>query len=68
LFRLLLFLAFFAIGIDLLHSLRALRFFHGIIGLIENGGEMIVVSLILYTFFKGYVFEGQSKGSPLSSG
>jgi len=55
LFKLLFLFAFFAVVVDLLHGMIAMRYVHGLIGLIESGGEMIVISLILVTIFKYYV-------------
>jgi len=59
LFLMLVMVAFFGVFVDLLHS--AIPWFHGVFGLIEDGGEMLVFSLILWY---AYSLSDQSSGIP----
>lgn len=44
-------LLFFAIGIDMLHSMFSGTNISGIFGLVEDGGEMIALSLLVWYFY-----------------
>lgn len=48
LFRLLALLAVFAVGVDVLHALSLPELISNLIGAFEDGGEMIVVSLLVW--------------------